>query len=86
MSYSHMFRNENLWNFYGTFYSSFLRIIDEDKKFLNKTELKQKKIIVTNFELFFLCRDDKFSLWSQMIDFPKVFWDFEKWTFIFVHF
>jgi hypothetical protein len=21
-----------------------------------------------------------------MIDFPKVFWDFQKWTFIFVHF
>jgi len=21
-----------------------------------------------------------------MIDFPKVFWDSEKWTFIFVHF
>jgi len=21
-----------------------------------------------------------------MIDFPKVFWDFRKWTFIFVHF
>jgi hypothetical protein len=47
---------------------------------------KIKKFIVTKIGLFFLCRDDKFSLWSQMIDFPKVFWDFQKWTFIFVHF
>jgi len=41
---------------------------------------------VTKFELFFLWLDDNFSLWSQMTLFPKVFWDFEKWTFIFVHF
>ncbi len=47
---------------------------------------KIKKNSVTKFGLFFLYPDDNFSLWSQMIDFPKVFWDFRKWTFIFVHF
>jgi len=56
------------------------------KKTPKASASKNKKISVTNFSFFFLSRDANFSLWSQMFDFPKVFWDFQKWTFINVQF
>jgi hypothetical protein len=60
--------------------------INRIEKMPKESAPKIKKNIVTKIGLFFLWPDDNFSLWSQMIDFPKVFWDFRKWTFIFVHF
>jgi hypothetical protein len=60
--------------------------INRTQKIPKGSAIKIKKNSVTNFGLFFLWPDDKNSIWSQMIDFPKVFWDFQKWTFIFVHF
>ena len=48
--------------------------------YINRTEKmpkdsapKNKNFIVTKFGLFFLWPDDKFQLWSQTFDFPKVF-------------
>ena len=37
-------------------------------------------------KIFFRSWDANFSLCSQIFDFPKVFWEFQKWTKINVHF
>ena len=54
----------------------FVAIVDIlwlQKKSPKESAPKIKKISVTNFELFFLWPHDKIQLWSQIIDFPKVF-------------
>ena len=43
----------NYWNFFGTSDSSFLRIIDEDKKFLKNPHPKIKKLASQIFLFFF---------------------------------
>jgi hypothetical protein len=43
-----------------------------------KARLKNKKL-ASQILRYFFCD-------VTIIDFPKVFWDFRKWTFIFVHF
>ena len=54
----------------------------EQKKRLKNPRSKNKNFIVTIFFIFFRSRDAIFQLWSQTFDFLKVFWDFQKWTFI----
>ncbi len=56
------------------------------KKSPKESASKNKNFIVTNLKIFFWSPDANFSLWSQIIDFPKVFWDFQNWTFINVQF
>jgi len=54
----------------------------KQKKDPKESASKNKNFIVTNWKLFFRSWDANFSLWSQTCIFPKVFWDFQKWTFI----
>jgi hypothetical protein len=73
MYYSDIYHTKILRTFFGTLYSSFLRILDEDKKFLNKTELKQKKLASQNLDYFFCAETLIFHYGHKSSFFRKYF-------------